>query len=149
MKRKLLSKSEIRELNNKISSFKIEFDKKDKIEIINDDLIYYVKDGQVIFFEWNNKIIPSLKLDVNLPVVEIDLPAVKFISSGADIMRPGIVHFDEFENGEIVLIRDEKHKKKIAIGISNDNSKNLKESSTGKSIKNIHYVTDKIWNFKI
>lgn len=154
MKRKQLSKSEIRDLNSKILDYKVEFDKKEKIEILSDSgFTYYLKNSEIIFFVYEDKIIPTLKaidsLGVVLPMALIDLPAVKFISSGADVMRPGIVHFDEFNCGDVVLVCDEKHKKKIAICIANDNSQNLKESKNGKSLKNIHYVTDNIWNFEI
>ena len=154
MKRKQLSKSEIRELNSKIVKYNIEFDKKEKIEILSDsEFTYYLKDSEIIFFGYQDKLIPTLKaienLKIMLPIVLIDLPAVKFISSGADVMRPGIVHFDDFENNDVVLVCDEKHKKKIAICIANNNSQDLKESKTGKSLKNIHYVTDNIWNFEI
>ena len=84
---------------------------------------------------------------LRLKKVTVDMGAIEPISSGADIMAPGVVDTDpEIEEGEIVGIEDEKNHKILAIGRS------LKEGSCltgkeGKVIENIHHVGDDFWSF--
>ncbi len=72
--------------------------------------------------------------------------AVKFVTSGADIMRPGIVHIDEgITKDDAVAIVDQTHKKPLAVGIALHSSEEMQKVSSGKVVKNIHYVGDWIW----
>jgi len=83
---------------------------------------------------------------VQLPIVVVDLGAVKFIAKGADVMGPGIVEVDEeISENEVVSVVDEKYKHPIAVGIALRDSRRIKDR--GKSVKNIHHVNDKIWKF--
>ena len=74
--------------------------------------------------------------------------AVKFVVNGADIMRPGITHIDDdvTKNG-IVAIVDERHGKPLAVGISQLSAIDLRNASSGKVIKSLHYVNDPLWDF--
>ncbi len=145
---KILRKKEIKEINEKIKNeFNIDnfFDKKDKVTL-DEDLIS--KNNEVVFFYHKNKLIPSIKLLQSnnlLPSITVDMGAVKFVISGADIMRPGITKVDKFDENSIVAIVDETHKKILAIGISSLNSNDLMNQKKGKFIKNIHYVGDNIY----
>ncbi|MBW2968776.1 DUF1947 domain-containing protein [Candidatus Woesearchaeota archaeon] len=152
--RKQLSKSEIKEINNKLKElYNLEefFSKKDKIEIEEEEHKIIKKQGKIYFFYHESKIIPVLKIlaDTNfLKKITVDMGAVKFVISGADIMRPGIVKIDErIKQNEIICIIDEKHSKPIAIGIALFNSSEMKKQEKGKSVQNLHYVGDELWNY--
>lgn len=153
MKRKPLSKSEIKNLNQELLPFGIEFHKKERIDFIDEQ--YYLKDNYIIAFLYEGKIVPTLKFmlknpEITLPEIIVDMGAVKFVVSGADIMRPGIVQIDEQVNEHnLVVIKDQNHKKPLAIGISLFDKNTLESLKEGKTIKNIHYIGDDIWNFQV
>ena len=72
--------------------------------------------------------------------------AIKFVINGADIMRPGITEIEEgIVKGDFVVIADEKNKNPLAIGIALYDSGEMKKITSGKVVKNIHYVGDEIW----
>lgn len=146
-----LRKKEVKELNDTLKKdYNIDnfFDKKDKVAITdNDDIL--TKNEEAVFFYHKDKLIPTLKLLAKnnfLPTVTVDMGAIKFVISGADIMRPGITDVSEFEKSTPVVIIDEKHGKQLAVGIAILSSSDINESKTGKVIKNIHYVGDNIYN---
>ena len=61
-------------------------------------------------------------------------------------MVPGIVRVEnEFEKDELVVIIDEKHSKPLAIGNSMYSSNEIRKMKQGIVIKNLHFVSDKIW----
>ena len=73
--------------------------------------------------------------------------AVGFVTKGADIMAPGIIDADvNIQENDHVWICDEKHRKPLAVGIALMTGEEMKSKNTGKAIKNIHYVGDKLWN---
>lgn len=145
--RKLLSNSEKRDLNKTISIFDFEVTKKDRVEILEDDLVFI--NAQACFFYHEGKVLPTLRFvleqDPPQKKVIVDMGAVKFVVSGADIMRPGIVSTDSFEKGEPVVVVDEKNSKPLAIGISMYSSEEIASLKNGKVIHNIHHVSDRIW----
>lgn len=152
MKKKQLSKKEIKKLNQTIKEKYglAEFlSKKDKIEII-DDLIVKVN-NETSFFYLENELIPTLKLVLKnnfLKKIIIDMGAVKFVTSGADVMRPGIVEIEKgIEKDQIIVINDEKNQKPLAIGKTLFNSEEMWQMKEGKVIKNMHWVGDKIWEY--
>ncbi|MBN1502580.1 DUF1947 domain-containing protein [Candidatus Woesearchaeota archaeon] len=146
--RKILQKSEKKELNERIlGEYRLEFiDKKDKVELIDD---VYFKNDEPVFFIQNNKLIPTLKLILKnnfLKNITVDMGAVKFVVNGADIMRPGIVQMDEdIEEGEVICVIDTTHSKPLAIGIALFSGRDMQKMSSGKAVKNMHWVGDKIW----
>lgn len=72
--------------------------------------------------------------------------AVKYVISGADIMRPGVVEIEsEIMSGDFVLIIDVNNKKPLAVGVALFGSAEMREMKTGKVVKNIHYVGDDVW----
>ncbi len=149
MKKVSLRKSDIKELNEKIAAYGFNFSKNDKVELV-DDSVYYVND-KLFFFKINDKIIPSLKIilegKIILKNITVDMGAVKFVVSGADVMRPGIVNIDEtISKGDVVAVIDEKNKKPLSIGESLFNAPEMKLMTSGKAVKNLHFVGDKHWN---
>lgn len=153
MKQKRLSKKEIKEINKQVEQrFAISefFDKKDKVELIDEQII--TLNDESSFFYHENKPIPTLKLIIKnnfLKKVVVDMPAVPFMVKGADVMRPGITELEEFNKGDYVVVVDEKHSKPLAIGQALFSSEEIKEMEKGKVIENLHWVGDKIWNTKI
>ena len=148
--KKQLSKSEIKELNRKLKEiYNIEdyFQKKEKIENIDGKI---VKQGKAVFFFYGEKIIPTLKLLLKknfLKKVVVDMGAVKFVTGGADIMRPGIVRCDPgIIPDDIVVIVDEKHGKPLAVGEMIFSGAEMMTHEKGNVIKNLHHIGDKIWN---
>ena len=149
--RRSLRKSELRELNAKIAEkYGVEdfFSKKDHVEMI-DSMIE--KDGESIFFFYEGSLVPTLRFllhnDFPLKRVVVDMGAVRFMASGADVMRPGIVSFDEgIEKGELVVIVDETHKKPLAVGKMLFSGSEASAVGSGKVIKTIHWVGDSIWS---
>ncbi|MCK4758024.1 MAG: DUF1947 domain-containing protein [Thermoplasmata archaeon] len=87
-----------------------------------------------------------LKFEPARKWVTVDMGAVKFLANGADVMSPGIVDADEgILTGDGVWIRDERNKKPLAVGVAQMPSGEMVSSSTGKAIKTVHYIGDKIW----
>ncbi|MEW5761450.1 MAG: PUA domain-containing protein [Candidatus Thermoplasmatota archaeon] len=149
-----LRKKESKELAEKLSSlfgFVLDWNEIDILNMGNIVLII-VEDEAVGFFHNDKPYLTIMGIMKYMPKekwIEVDKNAIKFICNGADIMLPGIVNFDESINeGESVWIRDEVHKKPIAVGIAIMNSKEMKEKDKGKAVKNIHYIGDDIWNWR-
>ncbi len=122
-------------------------------EAITDDgsrVILY--EGEILFFESEGKMIPSLRalLDdfVSLPEVTVDMGAIRFVANGADIMRPGITAVDdEVQKGALVSIVDERHSKPLAVGIATMDADEIRSSKKGKAILSKHHVGDELWEF--
>jgi len=126
----------------------ISFSKKDQCEMVEDEFKVIVINKQVKFFYHNDGFIPTLKLlqdEKLLPIVTVDMGAVRFMVNGADVMRPGITEIEDFEKDEYVVIVDENNKKPLAIGIALFGSEEMKGMKEGKVLKNIHYVGDALW----
>ena len=150
--RKQLSKSDIKKLNQEIqdkyraADF---FEKKARVELVKEEYEIITLDNKPCFFYLDKQIIPTLKLLLKnnfMKKVTIDMGAVKFIASGADLMRPGITDIEEgIKKDDFISIIDENNKKPIAIGQAMMNSEKMKATESGKVIKNIHYVGDKLW----
>ena len=150
--RKQLSKSDIKKINQEIEEiYAIAdfFEKKAKVELVKDEYEIITLDNEPCFFYLGGQIIPTLKLLLKnnfLKKVTIDMGAVKFIASGADLMRPGITEIEDGINkDDFIAIIDVNNKKPIAIGQALLDSEEMRATETGKVIKNIHYVSDKLW----
>ena len=153
MKSNLISKSETSKILEQINSqWKIELPKQKNIKthevdekgvIITGDGITAVKIGDDILPFLDD--IPILE---KFPYVTVDMGAIKFVCKGANVMRPGITKFSDFESGEIVCVIEESQKKFLAVGKAKMSSKELGETSKGEVIKNMHYVSDNFWESK-
>jgi PUA domain protein len=149
-----LKKKEIKKIfdeindNFSINSFenflKVETGLVDGIEMIfiEDTPCFMVIDNTIFF-----TIQGVIKFKPKSRFVIVDMGAVKFITSGADLMAPGIVNADvNIQNNDHVWICDELHHKPLAIGISLMSGDQMIKEKKGKSVKIIHYVGDKYWN---
>jgi PUA domain protein len=79
------------------------------------------------------------------PNVTIDMGAVKFMCKGANLMRPGIKKFTEFEKDKLVCIVEESQYKFLAVGKAMVSSSELEKMEKGEVIKNMHYISDNFW----
>ena len=146
-RRKSLKRKEAKKLLTRISE---PFDsvKAEKVEIAEfEDLILYLFDDKIEFIEDANELYPVLnsKYIDQLPSVIVDMGAIPYVCNGADVMAPGIIELDDFNEGSQVVIRDVNHKKALALGKAKKSSKSINESRKGKVIENLHYVGDKLW----
>ena len=80
--------------------------------------------------------------------MKVDIGAIKFVCKGANVMRPGITKFSDFDNGEIVCVIEESQNKFLAVGKAKMSSKEAEDSSNGEVIKNMHYISDDFWETK-
>jgi PUA domain protein len=104
--------------------------------------------GDVVAAQVGNTIMPFLgKADEihQFPSVTIDMGAVKFVCNGAKVMRPGIMLFDSFKKGDIVVVKDQKHGRALAVGVALEDSEIAQQMTKGSIIDNLHYISDKIW----
>jgi predicted RNA-binding protein (TIGR00451 family) len=112
---------------------------------------YYIFDinQQISFFSWEDKYLPSLMFirghpNLDIPTVQVDAGAVKFVINGADIFTQGIVYCNqEFDENTIVVILNPQ-KAALSIGDSIMSSSDL-VTKKGRGIKNLHYLGDDIW----
>src|SRR6056297_3182623 len=106
----------IEKLKNKIPEETVEeiLGKKGKIEWIKvgDHEELYAVNDVLTFWINDEKIIPLLSYlkeheDIDWKSVTVDKGAIRFMSKGADVMRPRIIEIDEdIEKEDIVLVKD-------------------------------------------
>ena len=74
--------------------------------------------------------------------------AVKFVASGADVMRPGIKEIDPaIKKDDLVVVVDITHKKPLCVAHAQFSGEEMQKMGKGKVLKNVHYVGDEIWKF--
>ena len=153
MQRYFLSKKVTKKINSMFPSADIS--KSTKVEYVKDeDLEVIFMDSILSFFYADKKLFPALKFihgkEDEFKKITVDMGAVKFVCSGADIMRPGITKIDEnILKDDTVIIIDGKNKKAIAVGTALEDAETMNSAKQGKTIKNIHFVGDKVWNYSI
>ena len=120
----------------------------------------YVIDGNSRLLVGNNLVAIQLAPDLIIPhltqhellnhfaSVQVDMNAVKFVCNGANIMRPGITDFTTFKESEIVLVKDQTHKKELAVCISLVDDVNGKKMEKGVVLNNVHHIGDVYWETK-
>ena len=111
----------------------------------------YLLDDEITLFDFEGSIYPTLRCGCvdSLPAVIVDMGAIPFVCKGADVMAPGIVEIKTpFEEGALVVVRDVKHGKALAIGKALRGSAAIMVEKKGKVIHNLHYVGDRIWETK-
>jgi PUA domain protein len=81
------------------------------------------------------------------PQVVVDEGAIRFLLNGADVMRPGIRRFDDWgAAGKMVVVREEKKGRALAVGPSVVASSDAQGMTKGGCIRNLHHVGDRYWN---
>lgn len=78
--------------------------------------------------------------------VTVDMGAVPFVYNGADVMAPGIVDADPaILEGDFVWVRDERHRRPLAVGRALMDGPTMAREEKGKAIETIHHVGDALW----
>lgn len=136
-----LRKSAIKEISEQTG---VTINKKSDVEQI-DNLV--LVDKTPYFFLHEKRLIPTLALKnlSNWPVIILDEGAAKFIIKGADVMRPGIIHIDQFGQEDILFIKESTGTSVIAVGKALFDSKTIQSMDKGKVILTLHYVGDELW----
>jgi PUA-domain protein len=154
-KRYHLKKKKLKEFEAKLGPYSSLIPSKTKVEILESDLPDLILvDGDPLIMILDGEPFPTLKGALKHPLeshmVVVDMGAVKFMASGADVMSPGIVDADpQIQEGDTVIVVDENHHKPLAMGTAITNGQEMVESNKGKAVKTLHYIGDKIWNLEV
>ncbi len=110
---------------------------------VNLDSLVFVKEGEKFF-----PFLGSPEALGLFPSAVVDEGAIRFLLNGADVMRPGIRKLDDWGGaGRVVVVKEEKKGRAIAVGLSTLPSSDARTMTKGSCLKNLHYVGDKYWNF--
>ena len=150
MKSNLISKSETNALLKIVTDqWGIEFPKIKNLKVhqISNDAQIITGNG-IKILKIENDYLPFLsevEMLKKFPNVMVDMGAIKFMCKGANVMRPGIKKFTEFEKDKLVCIVEESHHKFLAVGKSMVSSLELEDMDKGEVVKNLHYISDRFW----
>ncbi|MFW9865122.1 MAG: DUF1947 domain-containing protein [Candidatus Thorarchaeota archaeon] len=131
------------------------FPKKSNVEVIeteSGDTLYAVN-NELKFFKSKDGYIPVLTLLLNkavdLKTIVVDFGAVRYVTNGADIMRPGITKIDPtIKKGDIVKIEEETQGRALAVGKALFDAAEMELKTSGKVVENLHTIQDSIWEFE-
>jgi len=130
------------------------FPNKCRIEVIHTEAgdILYAINGELKIWKSSEGYLPVLTLllkgKIKMKTIIVDMGAIRFVTNGADIMRPGITKIDPaIKKNDIVQIVDEKHGKTLAVGRAMLNAAEMEITKKGKVIKNLHTIKDSVWQF--
>jgi len=152
LKANLISKSETNQILKlvsaewrqelpKIKNLKVYFiDEHTQLMTGNEITVLKIKDSYLPFLD-------QTEVLEKFPNVMVDMGAVKFMCKGANVMRPGIKKYTEFSKGDVVCIVEESQHKFLAVGKAVTDSSELDDMKKGEVIKNLHYISDKCWEF--
>ncbi|MDE1811452.1 MAG: RNA-binding protein [Thaumarchaeota archaeon] len=150
MKSHNLSKSDISVIIDKMTTqWHIELSKSKTLilhEIDNDTNL--ITGDSITAIQIGESYLPFLSETVLLekfPKAIVDAGAIKFVCNGANVMRPGIKKFTEFQKDDIICIVDEVHNKFLAVGKALISSAEMSNITKGEVVKNLHYISDKYW----
>ncbi|RXE56912.1 RNA-binding protein [Methanoculleus taiwanensis] len=128
----------------------------ERIELAETDSDFelYLVNKKPLLMRHGTWVFPTVRglIEHPLPLrrVVVDQGAVRFVVNGADIMRPGIVAVSpDVRAGSPVQVVEERHGKPLAIGVALLDAAGIETQEKGKSVRNIHYVGDDIWNLEI
>jgi PUA-domain protein len=111
----------------------------------------FLFDGRPLLARSDGELFPTLYFEEffsTAPKIVVDMGAVPYVCKGADVMAPGVVSIKgEFEENDLLLIVDERHGKPLAVGVALLSSEKMGTLDSGKIVKTIHYVGDKLWNY--
>lgn len=112
--------------------------------------LYFVE-GIPLAFAFEGRVMPTVKGLLEYPAtaryVTVDEGAVKFVLNGADIMAPGVTEADPLvKAGDAVWIREEKHKRPLAVGLALMSGPEMAAAEKGKAVRSVHHLRDKLWD---
>ena len=154
-KRYYLNKKKLKDIKSNLGPYSSLIPLKAKVEILETDIPDLILvDGEPVLMILDGEPFPTLKGALKQPIeshiVVVDMGAVKFMASGADVMSARIVEADsQIQIGDTVIIVDENHHKPLAMGKAIISGDEMVQKDKGKAVKTLHYIGDKIWNFDI
>ncbi|MEC8548281.1 MAG: PUA domain-containing protein [Candidatus Thermoplasmatota archaeon] len=78
---------------------------------------------------------------------EVDHGAIPFLMNGADCMAAGIQNSDHrIKKGDLVWIRDESHRRPLALGWALMDGEEMERTKNGKGIRTVHWIGDDLWS---
>jgi PUA-domain protein len=126
------------------SKTRVEVNETETVEI-------FLFDGKPLLARSDDYLFPTLAFEELLPLmpkIVVDMGAVPYVCKGADVMAPGVVSINgEFKKNDVLVITDERHGKPLAVGAALCSSEDMKTADRGKTVKTLHYVGDKLWNY--
>ncbi len=155
MRRWQLSKKDRKKLLAEIARLypRLSIDPDTRIEkLVEDDITLYLFNGEAWFFEHEGRLIPHLQMLLRrgyqgwLPYIVVDEGAVKPISRGADLMRPGVLRFEgDFQRGDILVIVEPSRGLPLAVHEALVSREEAEAMEKGRITKSIHHVGDRVW----
>ncbi len=113
----------------------------------------YVVNGKPAFVRIEGRLVPLINylLEVGtewLPRVVVDEGAVRPITRGANLLRPGIVRVEgQFEKGDLIVILEPLRGIPIAVHEALVSSAELEGMEKGVVSKRLHYMGDRYWKY--
>ncbi|MGI0045827.1 MAG: PUA domain-containing protein [Nitrosotalea sp.] len=150
MKTHPLSKTDSNEILEAISSqWKIDMPKiKTLVKHEIDDETFIITSENFMAVKVGETYLPFLSETLLLekfPKVTVDPGAIKFVCNGANVMRPGIKSYTDFQKDQVICVVEQTHNKFLAIGKSLVSSDEMPNITKGEVVKNLHYISDKYW----
>ena len=151
--RKNVKNKMLKDLESTFGEGMTELENKTLEKVTFDEYSLILVEGKPLLFEIEKHLFPTvrgaLEMGLQKRLVVIDKGAIRFVSNGADIMAPGIQEADpDIKEGDLVIIVEETHRKPLAIGKALMEGKQMVDANSGKAIKSISHVGDKLWNFE-
>ncbi len=130
-------------------SFSVE-DTVDRAESSDFDVIFV--NGEILAIIYEDRAFSTvrglLEYGAEKREVTVDMGAVPYVVDGADVMAPGIVEADtDIQEGDLVWVSDQKNGQPLAIGEALMSGQEMIDKQSGRAIKSVHYVGDKLWEY--
>ncbi|NOZ89266.1 MAG: DUF1947 domain-containing protein [Crenarchaeota archaeon] len=155
MRRWQLSKKDRRRLLERLHQLypAMELPREARIEkLVEEDITLYLLDGRPWLIELEDKLIPHLawllpdRYRGVLPYIVVDEGAVKPISRGADLMRPGVLRFEgDYGEGDIVVIVEPGRLLPLAVHEALLPRSEAERMEKGRITRSLHHVGDRFW----
>ncbi|MEM2842009.1 MAG: PUA domain-containing protein [Thermoproteota archaeon] len=113
---------------------------------VNGNFILIVDKKPILVRDREGHVFPhilALKF-VTCKTVTVDDGAVPHVLRGADIMIPGVLSYDEFDFGSVVVVKD-RLGRSLGTGIAIMASKEMEARKRGKIIRILHRINDKLY----
>ncbi len=113
----------------------------------------YIVNGKPAFVRIGDKLVPLINylLEVGtewIPRIVVDEGAVRPITRGANLLRPGIVRVEgSFARGNIVVILEPLKAIPIAVHEALVSREELESMEKGVVAKRLHYMGDRYWKY--
>ncbi|MGP8124673.1 MAG: PUA domain-containing protein [Nitrososphaerales archaeon] len=111
--------------------------------------VVFVNLDGLAFVQAGDRFVPFLgspKVLELFPSAVVDEGAIRYLLNGADVMRPGMKRFDDWgAPGAVVVVKEEKKGRAIAIGLSIASGSEAAAMTKGSCLKNLHHIGDRYW----